>query len=197
MTFGCFNNLAKLTPAVIATWSRVLRAVPDSRLVLKTHQFADPETRQLLLADFVTNGIDMARIELRGASGHREFLRQYNDVDFVLDPFPYSGGLTTCEALWMGVPTLTLPGQTFASRHSASHMSNVGLADWLAADVDEYVAQAVARAADPIGLAALRDGMRDRVKSSPLCDSARFGESLGAALRGAWRDWCARPDVAR
>jgi protein O-GlcNAc transferase len=120
------------------------------------------------------------------------FLGEYNDIDIVLDPFPYTGGLTTCEALWMGVPTVTVPGEIFASRHSMSHLSNAGLADWVAPDVAAYVELAVAKASDIQALAALRSGMRARVKASPLCDAPRFGRNLGAALRFAWQDWCAR-----
>ena len=112
------------------------------------------------------------------------------DVDIVLDPFPYSGGLTTCEALWMGVPTITLPGEIFASRHSASHLSNAGLGDWVTDSVDEYIEMAVARASDPTALANLRSTLRDKVRQSPLCDAPRFGRNLGAALRKAWRAWC-------
>ena len=127
----------------------------------------------------------------RGGSPHRTLLAEYNDIDIVLDPFPYGGGLTTCEALWMGVPTVTVPGETFASRHSTSHMSNAGLADWVAADLDGYVNMAVRRAADIPALAVLRAGLRAQVRASPLCDGPRFGRHLGAALRGAWRNWCA------
>jgi predicted O-linked N-acetylglucosamine transferase (SPINDLY family) len=192
VTFGCFNNLAKITPAVLDAWSRVLRRTPAARIVLKTQAFADAEVRLRALAEFSARGVSRDRVELRGGSSHRAFLSQYGDVDMVLDPFPYSGGLTTCEALWMGVPVLTLPGETFASRHSASHVSNVGLADWIAADVDAYVDQAVRRAGDVEALAALRSELRARVKASPLCDAPRFGRSLGAALRRAWRDWCAQ-----
>jgi predicted O-linked N-acetylglucosamine transferase (SPINDLY family) len=195
VTFGCFNNLAKITPSVIATWGRILRDLPTARLVLKTHQFADPDTCDRVYAAFAEHGIEASRIELQGASGHRQFLAQYSRVDLVLDPFPYSGGLTTCEALWMGVPTLTLPGETFASRHSTSHMCNVGLADWVAADVDEYVALAALKAADLGGLAELRATLRRRMRASPLCDAPRFGRALGAALRQAWRDWCERQTV--
>ncbi len=195
VTFGCFNNLAKITPSVIATWGRILRDLPTARLVLKTHQFADPDTCDRVYAAFAEHGIEASRIELQGASGHRQFLAQYNRVDLVLDPFPYSGGLTTCEALWMGVPTLTLPGETFASRHSTSHMCNVGLADWVAADVDEYVALAALKAADLGRLAELRATLRPRMRASPLCDAPRFGRALGAALRQAWRDWCERQTV--
>jgi predicted O-linked N-acetylglucosamine transferase (SPINDLY family) len=190
ITFGCFNNLAKITPRVIATWATILRRLPSARLILKTHQFSDVETAQRVHAEFAVHDIAAARVELRGASRHRAFLGEYNQVDIVLDPFPYSGGLTTCEALWMGVPTVTLPGEIFASRHSASHLSNAGLADWVAADLDGYIDLALARAADLPALAALRAGLRARVKASPLCDAPRFGRHLGAALRHTWRDWC-------
>ncbi len=190
VTFGCFNNLAKITPRVLETWGRVLGRVPGSRLVLKTHQLSDPATAGRFRDSFASLGIEPGRIEMRGSSGHRAFMAQYGDIDLVLDPFPYSGGLTTCEALWMGVPTVTLPGEIFASRHSASHMSNAGLADWVTGSVDEYVETAVARASDVAALAALRAGLRERVRRSPLCDATRFGRGLGEALRGAWRDWC-------
>jgi predicted O-linked N-acetylglucosamine transferase (SPINDLY family) len=192
VTFGCFNNLAKVTPRVLATWAAVLRRMPDARLVLKTHQFSDASTCVRLRAAFAAQGIDPARVALRGASPHRAFMAEYNDIDIVLDPFPYSGGLTTCEALWMGVPTVTLPGEIFAARHSLSHLSNAGLTDWAAADVDDYIALAVAKAADLPALAALRAGLRAQVKASPLCDAPRFGRNLGAALRFAWQDWCRR-----
>lgn len=191
ITFGCFNNLAKITPRVIETWSRILGRIPGSRMVLKTHQMSDPETAAAFVAAFGVHGIDPGRIETRGSSGHRAFMAQYGDIDILLDPFPYSGGLTTCEALWMGVPTVTLPGEIFASRHSASHMSNAGLADWVVPTLDAYVEAAVAHAADIPALAALREGLREQVRRSPLCDAPRFGRGLGAALREAWRDWCA------
>ena len=184
--FGCFNNLAKITPEVIATWCEILRAVPDSRLILKTHQLADPATAARFRAAFARHGIDPGRVETRGSSPHRAFLASYNDVDIVLDPFPYSGGLTTCEALWMGVPTVTLPGESFASRHSTSHLSNAGFPDCVARDRADYIAQAVARAGDAEALARERLTMRARVRASPLCDAPRFGRALGAALRHAW-----------
>ncbi|MBW4090799.1 MAG: hypothetical protein HIU82_06795 [Proteobacteria bacterium] len=196
ITFGCFNNLAKITTATIAVWAGILARVPDARLVLKTHQLADPATTARLRAGFASHGIDPTRVETRPGSGHRAFLGEYNDIDLVLDPFPYSGGLTTCEALWMGVPTITVPGETFASRHSASHLSNAGLADWVAADIAAYADRAVAAAADVQALAALRAGLRARVKASPLCDAPRFGRSLGAGLRTAWQDWCAHAATA-
>ena len=192
VTFGCYNNRAKITPRVVATWCTVLHRLPESRLVLKAHQFAHGPTAKRVLADFAAHGVPAARLELRGPSGHRAFIGQYDDIDIVLDPFPYSGGLTTCEALWMGVPTVTMPGEIFASRHSMSHLSNAGLADWVAPDLSAYVELAVTKASDIPALAALRSGLRARVKVSPLCDAPRFGRNLGAALRFAWRDWCAR-----
>ncbi len=191
ITYGCFNNLAKITPTVLRVWAEVLRRVPHARLVLKTHQFSEAELADRINAAFTRLGIGTDRIELRGSSEHRDFLGQYNDIDIVLDPFPYSGGLTTCEALWMGVPIVTLPGETFSSRHSLSHLSNVGLQDWAASSEANYIELAVARAADVAALAALRAGLRSRVKASPLCDAPRFGRGLGEALRFAWRDWCA------
>ena len=191
VTFGCFNNLAKITPRVVATWAAILRDVPGARLVLKTHQFDDRETARGMTEAFAAHGIAAARILLRGASPHQVLLAEYADIDIVLDPFPYSGGLTSCEALWMGVPIVTMPGETFASRHSTSHMSNLGLGDWVAPDLAAYHAMALRRAADLPALAALRGELRARMRASPLCDASRFGAALSAALRRAWQEHCA------
>jgi len=195
VTFGCFNNMAKITPAALATWSTILHQLPSAQLVLKTHQFSEAEPSERIRAVFASSGISPDRVQLRGSSRHRELLSQYNDIDIVLDPFPYSGGLTTCEALWMGVPTVTLPGDTFSSRHSVSHMSNVGLSDWVATDRDDYVRLACARASDLDALEALRATLRIRVKASPLCDAPRFGANLGAALRDTWHAWCGEREL--
>ncbi len=189
-TFGCFNNLAKITPTVIVTWSAILRALPSARLVVKCHPFADEPTRAGFRAAFAAQGVSADRLELQGAAPHRAFLAEYGRIDIALDPFPYTGGLTTCEALWMGVPVVTLPGESFASRHSTSHLHNVGLGDWVAPDREGYVALAIAKAADPAALGALRAGLRERMRASPLCDGPRFGRNLGAALRQVWRGWC-------
>ncbi len=196
VTFGCFNNLAKVTPEVIATWAAILAAVPDSRLVLKAPQLDDPALLPDFRARLTTAGLDASRFMLRGASAHREHLASYAEIDIALDPFPYSGGLSTCEALWMGVPTITLPGRSFASRHTLSHQENVGLSGWAAASPAEYVALAAQWASDLEGLAALRAGLRPQVAASPLCDAPRFGRNLGAALRHAWRTWCLENDRA-
>ena len=188
VTFGCFNNLAKITPLVIATWADILHRTPGARLVLKTHQLGDPATADSVRRSFVAQDIGPERLDLRGGSHHRELLAEYADIDLVLDPFPYSGGLTTCEAMWMGVPVLTCPGETFASRHSASHMSNVGLEDWVCADLPAYRVAAVRRVSDLPQLSSLRHGLRERMRQSPLCDAPRFGRNLGDALLRAWRE---------
>ncbi len=190
LTFGCFTNLAKVTPRVIGAWAAILRRIPGARLVIKSHALDDPETVARIQEAFAGHGIGADRLELRGPSPHRTFLGEYGGIDIALDPFPYSGGLTTCEALWMGVPTIALPGETFASRHSFSHLSNVGLDDWVAHDIDSYVDLAVAKAGELEALSALRDSLRARVKASPLCNGPRFGGHLGDALRHAWREWC-------
>ncbi len=183
ITFACFNNLAKVNEDVVGLWSRVLRRVEGSRLVLKTKPLDDSSTRERFQGLFAARGIEPSRVELQGFAPHPELLGAYNAVDIALDPFPYTGGLTTCEALWMGVPVITLPGPTFAGRHCASHLTNVGLADWIVADADAYVDLAASWAGDPHRLAALRAGLRERIRRSPLCDAPRFARDLGAALR--------------
>jgi predicted O-linked N-acetylglucosamine transferase (SPINDLY family) len=191
--FGCFNNLAKVNRTLVAAWAEILRRVPTARLLLRTHQFDDPATADRLSGNFLRAGIDLSRVELKGSASHRALLGEYNRVDIVLDPFPYNGGLTTCEALYMGVPVLTLPGETFAGRHAYSHVCNIGLdADWVARDLDDYIARAVAHAGDIATLEQVRAGLRGRMRASPLCDGRRFGVGLGQALRRAWLEWCER-----
>ena len=132
---------------------------------------------------FAAQAIDPGRLEFLGSSPHADLLAEYNRIDLALDPFPYSGGLTTCEALWMGVPVVTCPGETFAGRHSLSHLSNVGLTETIARDLDEYVELAVSLAGDLPRLAALRAGLRQRMAASPLCDGKRFADNFVSLLR--------------
>jgi predicted O-linked N-acetylglucosamine transferase (SPINDLY family) len=139
---------------------------------------------------FVTAGADPHRVELQGKMPRSELLAAYNTIDLALDPFPYSGGMTACEALWMGVPVVTWPGETFASRHSLSHLSNVGLTETIATDRHAYIDLAVRLAQNLPHLAELRAGLRDQVRRSPICDGARFGQNLMALLRDVWRQWC-------
>jgi predicted O-linked N-acetylglucosamine transferase (SPINDLY family) len=190
ITFGSFNNLAKITPDVIACWAEIVRGAPGSRLLLITPALDDRATRERLTAAFAAAGVDPRRLELRGGLPRAELLAAYNTIDLALDPFPYSGGMTTCEALWMGVPVVTCPGETFASRHSLSHLSNIGLTEMVASDRNEYVARAVKLAGDLPRLAALRAGLRGRMAGSALCDGPRFARDLMALLRQVWRAWC-------
>lgn len=138
---------------------------------------------------FATHGTDVARLEFEGKSSRFDYLDAYNGVDIALDPFPFSGGITTCEALWMGVPVVTCPCETFASRHSLSHLSNIGLTETVARDFDEYVETAVRLANDLDRLAAMRSRLRQQVADSPLCDGSRFAANLIGQLREAWRQW--------
>lgn len=186
VTFGCYNNMAKVTPAVLAAWARILAALPDARLVLRTHALGDGPTRAAFLARAAGLGLPLDRLDLHGAVAHDALLRAYAEIDISLDPFPYTGGLTACESLWMGVPVLTRVGGGFAGRHALSHLSNAGLPDWAVPDEDSYVAEALRRAADLPALAELRAGLRARMAASPLCDGPRFGRNLAAALRHAW-----------
>jgi len=188
VTFGCYNNMTKITPRVLGCWARILEAVPGSRLVLRTHALGDEPTREAFIQRAEALGLPPARMDLHGAIPHAELLAAYGDIDISLDPFPYNGGLTVCESLWMGVPVLTLTGGSFAARHAFSHLSNVGLQDWVEFDEAGYIAQAVARAADLQALGTLRAALRERVAASPLCDAPRFGHHLGEALQRAWNE---------
>jgi predicted O-linked N-acetylglucosamine transferase (SPINDLY family) len=185
-TFACFNNPAKITPRAIDVWAAILCRLPGARLVLKFKGWNDRGVARRCADLFAARGIDPGRLEFLGSSPHEELLAEYRRVDLALDPFPYSGGLTTCEALWMGVPVITCPGETFASRHSLSHLSNVGLTETIAGDLDQYVERAVSLASDLPRLAALRAGLRERMAASPHCDGRRFAAALVSILRGVW-----------
>lgn len=182
VTFGCFNNPTKVNPVVVAEWAKILAALPGSRLMLKHKQYAFEEFNRPIREIMREYGVAEDRLVFEGAAPHDKLLASYNRVDVALDPWPYSGGLTTCEALWMGVPVVSLPGPTFAGRHSATHLVNAGFADCVVEDWDGYRAKAIALASDIEALARLRAGLRDRVAASPLCDGPRFGRGLGEAL---------------
>jgi predicted O-linked N-acetylglucosamine transferase (SPINDLY family) len=193
VTFGCFNNFAKVNDGVVDLWCALMRRLDGSRLILQAKPLGDPSLRARLIEAFEQRGVRRERVELRGRLANAEVLATYNRIDIALDPFPYSGGLTTCEALWMGVPVVTLPGPTFAGRHCASHLTNVGLADWIVADRDAYVETAVSWASDLPRLARLRASLRDQVRRSPLCDHPRFARNLETAFRRMLADLPAPP----
>ena len=192
VTFGCSNNPAKITPKVFEVWAEILRRVPEGRLLLKYKALDDELVRRQLVKRAVAAGVPPERLEMVGWSSRAESLAHYNRVDIALDPFPFSGGLTTCDALWMGVPVVTVPGVTFASRHTLSHLSNVGLPELVATDIANYVELAAALAGDMPRLTALRGGLRAQMAASPLCDGPRFAADLLQLLRQVWQEWCQR-----
>jgi protein O-GlcNAc transferase len=193
ITFGSFNNLAKLNEGVIDLWARVLQEVPGSRLLLSWPTLVDAPERERLGSFFTARGIPAERFELRrGAPGHAGVLGEYGDVDIALDPFPFSGCLTTCEALWMGVPVVTLPCTRPVSRQSQAFLTALGRTEWVAQDHDDYVHIATDLASDLPRLAEFRRDQRARMAASPVCDSPRFARHFEAALRSIWQSWCAR-----
>ncbi|HET6376442.1 MAG TPA: glycosyltransferase, partial [Methylocella sp.] len=135
-------------------------------------------------------GVPRDRIDLVGETEQAKLLLAYGQVDLALDPFPYSGGVTTLEAMWMGVPTVTYVGDTFAGRHSATHLTAAGLEEFCTHSIDDYVAAAVAWSQKREELAVLREGLRERVAASPLCDAPRFAQNLSHELMRLWAGWC-------
>jgi predicted O-linked N-acetylglucosamine transferase (SPINDLY family) len=189
VTFGSFNLLAKTSPQILEVWARILQTVPNSRLVLRNRGLSEASTCEELFREFASFGIAPERLEFFGWSPRLEALASYHDVDLALDTWPYNGGLTTCEALWMGVPVITCPGQTFAGRHGLSHLTAAGIPEFIARDFDHYVELAADWAADLPRLDALRSALRERVARSALCDGARFSSHFAASLREVWRNW--------
>jgi protein O-GlcNAc transferase len=182
VTFGSFNNLAKVTPEVIETWAAILQAVPNARLMLKWKSLGDSETRDRLVAAFVQRGVASARIECRGWSSHPQMLREYGDIDIALDPFPFSGGLTSCDALYMGVPVLTLHGELPISRQTGSFLDSLGLTDWIASSRENYIAKAVSLAGDADLLESLRQNLRAKMLASRLCDGTSYARAIESVL---------------
>lgn len=191
VTFGSFNTLAKVTPEVIAAWAEVLHLVPNSRLLLKSKALADKATQERYMALLRERGAEAGRIELTGwlptPAGHLDL---YGRVDIGLDTFPYNGTTTTCEALWMGVPSITRAGSGHAGRVGARILKCVEFGDLVTESVDEYIATAAALAQDVGRLAKLRVELRKRVRNSVLCDKKRFAERVDSAYRKMWQHWC-------
>lgn len=198
VTFASFNVLPKITERAVAAWAEILAAVPGSRFFIKCKQMRDPGVQARVCADFARHGVDPARIEMTAfVASVREHLQKYAEVDLALDTFPYNGTTTTCEALWMGVPVLTLRGSNHRGRVGLSLLHAVGLADEFAADtVEDYVARAVAWGREPSRLAAIRATLRPAMERSPLRDEPGFTRALEDAYRAAWRRWCAGPPTA-
>jgi protein O-GlcNAc transferase len=192
VTFGCFNNHAKITAGTLRVWAAVLRAVDGARLFLKNRSLADPAVADALVAAFAAHGIARDRLILEGHSPLADLLAAYNRVDIALDPFPFGGGTTTAEALWMGVPVISLRGDRWVGRMSEGMLATIGLADLVAENADDYVGKATRLAGDLRHLVTLHEGLRRMVLASPFCDGERFARALDATYRDMWRRWCAR-----
>jgi predicted O-linked N-acetylglucosamine transferase (SPINDLY family) len=191
ITFGSFNNLAKLNDGVLEIWTTILSKIPDSRLLLKARGLRDEGVKKRILDALVVHGkVDEARIRLLAHEREKiNHLKIYDQVDLALDTFPYNGTTTTCEAMWMGVPVLTLEGSCHAGRVGTSLLSRVGLSDFVAKDGADYIEKAVAWAGRIGELAELRSGLRGRLMASPLMDAGRLARELEAAYRQAWQGY--------
>lgn len=192
IVFGSFNATAKFNPPVIEAWTRILERVPNSRLVIKSHQLADDELRKGFMDYMCQFGADPARIEIfRPMPGTFDHLNLYNEVDIGLDTFPYNGTTTTCEAMWMGVPVVTFAGDVHSARVGATLCQAVGLEEMVAGDIDGYVDHAVALAENVARLRTLQQGLRERLRQSVLCDQVGYVRRFEQILRKLWQDYCA------
>ena len=194
VTFGSLNSFIKINARVLTLWVRMLEAVKGSRLLMLC---PEGRTRERVRAFFGAQGIAPERVELAGFVPRWEYLMLYQRIDIGLDPFPYNGITTTCDALWMGVPVVTLPGLMPASRAGLSLLSTVGLAEFAVNSEEDYVQLAVKLAGDVPRLAQLRATLRPRMQSSPLMDAPRFARNVEAAYRSMWQRWCAGQNAAR
>ncbi len=191
VTFGSFNNLAKINEPLVKLWAEILRSVPGSRLRLKSTYLGLPSARQMIRDIMSKAEIDPDRVDCSGWVSFTEHLGQYGQIDIALDTYPYHGTTTTCDALWMGVPVVTRAGQCHVSRVGVSLLTNVGLPDLIAQTPEQYVQIATALAADRSRLAELRSTLRDRMQGSPLTDAEPFARDIEAAYRVMWQNWCA------
>ncbi len=183
ITFGCFNNLNKMNEAVIRLWSRILYSVPGSTLYLKAPQLRGEQVRNATLSRFQALGIKPERLLLEGPSPMQDYLDAYGRLDIALDPFPYPGGTTTIQALWMGIPVLTMSGASLISRQGESLLRALGMVDWIALSEDDYLTKAGNCSRDLGKLAELRKSLRRKVEMSPLMDADGFAKDLDQALR--------------
>ena len=192
VTFGSFNNPAKIGDQVVALWSRVLGRIPDARLILKYRDVYTVEDVRMRLAQrFSENGVDPSRIIFLGGDPNRaSHLAIVGGIDIALDPFPFNGCTTTFEALWMGVPVVTLAGRRFLGRMGTSFLTHLGLPELVAQTPDDYVRIASSLGSDLPRLEALRGTLRQRIMASPLCDGPAYARSIECAFRAAWRRWC-------
>jgi predicted O-linked N-acetylglucosamine transferase (SPINDLY family) len=174
ITFGSFNKLAKLGPTTLRLWARILCRMPKSRLLLKWRHAPSTLASQRIIDILAKHGVSHQRVEFRDVSPHPEMLKEYGDIDIALDPFPFSGGATTCDALWMGVPVVSMLGRRFASNHTASHLRAAGMPELVAENEDHYLDICVRLGTDPVALNRLRQTLRPQMVQSPLCNERLF-----------------------
>jgi predicted O-linked N-acetylglucosamine transferase (SPINDLY family) len=191
VTFGSFNNFRKLSPPTIALWARLLQEMPTARLLLKSQGLRNATTANRLREQFVHAGVQAERIQLQVAGLTKEqHMGLYHQVDIALDPFPYNGTTTTCDALWMGVPVVTLAGRTHVARVGMSLVSHLGFPEWGVPTSDAYVAKCRELANNLPALANVRQQLREQMRHSPLCHTQQFIGQLETAFRDMWRHWC-------
>lgn len=187
ITFGCFQNLSKINNAVLAVWAQIFEALPTAKLVLRNKQMSCLVERESLQQRLVLAGIQVERVKIDGLIAREDYLASYAEIDIMLDTFPYPGGTTTCEALWMGVPTLTLAGNTLLARQGASLLHCAGLPEWIAHDADDYVAKAMQHATNIDMLSSLRENLRAQLLTTALFDAERFTQQLAEAMFAMWQ----------
>lgn len=191
LTFGSLNRFTKVTPEVQQLWARILKALPDSRLLLKDGCFEEAESRDRVCAAFAREGIEPSRLVFRGLSSRQAHLATYGEVDIALDPFPQNGGITTMEALWMGAPVVALLGGTLASRASGAILKALELDDWVASSPSEYLEIALRWASRREELAAFRRGIRAQLLASPVGNPELYTQAVERAYRSLWHRWIA------
>jgi predicted O-linked N-acetylglucosamine transferase (SPINDLY family) len=190
ITFGSFNNFVKVSPKVIDLWTAIMRAIPDCSLMMKGKSFLDKASCHYAINMFTQEGIDPERIILQPFEQSPSYWESYNLVDIGLDTFPWNGITTTCDALWMGVPVITLAGSAYASRAGVSLLTNVGIPELVARTPEEYISIAVNLAADLTKLQSLREHLREMMRRSPLCDANKFTANLESCYHKMWETWC-------
>jgi len=181
-----------LVENVLAVWGNIFAALPSARLRMQCKQLGESAQFEQMFQRLQRHGIDPERVELLGAGSREDYLAAHSEVDMILDTFPYPGGTTTCEALWMGVPTLTLAGKGLLARQGASLLTAAGLEEWVTENKQDYIAKAIEIAGDLPKLAALRAGLRQQVLASPLFDAPRFARNFEDALWGMWEKYQAQ-----
>jgi predicted O-linked N-acetylglucosamine transferase (SPINDLY family) len=187
VTFGCLNQFGKASEPALRAWARIMARTRKARLILHS---LPGRHRQRVLALFECEGIDPSRVEFVGRQAMRQYLATYGRIDIALDPFPFAGGTTSCEALWMGVPLVSLAGRLATGRAGASILTNVNRPELIAGDVDEYIRLASELAGDESRLSGLRETMRQRMRASALMNAEQFSRDFEQMLRIAWRVWC-------